>query len=47
MKNIINLSVIGGLLLLCVSAAAIVSPLFWCAVAGTGFYVPEVISELE
>ncbi len=47
MNNILNLSVFGGLLLLCVSAATIVNPVFWCAAVGVGFYTPEVISEIR
>ena len=46
-KNISTLSLIGGLLVVLISAATIVNPLFWCAAVGTGMYVPEALSEIE
>lgn len=47
MKNIINLSVFGGLLLLLGLAALIVNPLFYVPTAGVAIYTPEVLSEVE
>lgn len=47
MNNIFNLSTVGGIVLLAVSAALIVNPLFWCVAAGGAFYVPETLSEIE
>ena len=46
-KNILTLSIVGGMLVVLISAAAIVNPLFYCVAAGTGMFVPEAISELD
>lgn len=46
-KNILNLSAFGGLLLLTALVAVIVDPLAWCGTAGVSIYAPEVFSEVE
>lgn len=46
LKNIFTLSAMGGLLVVLLSAAAIVNPLFYCVAAGVGVYVPEALSEV-
>lgn len=47
LKNIFTLSTMGGLLVVFLSAAAIVNPLFYCLAAGVGMYVPEALSEID
>jgi hypothetical protein len=47
LKNIFTLSIMGGLLVVLLSAAAIVNPLFYCVAAGVGVYLPEAFSEIE
>ena len=46
-RNILNLSAIGGILLLTICAAVIVSSLFWTTTVGVGMFVPEALSEVE
>ena len=46
-KNIVNLSAVGGILLLTICAAVIVSPLFWTTTVGVGMFVPEAVSKVE
>jgi hypothetical protein len=45
-KNIVNLTVIGGLLLF-FSIAGFANPIWFVPDAGVAIFVPEVISELE
>lgn len=47
MKNIINLTIFGGLLVVLGSAGFIVDPVFLIPAAGVGVFAPEAISELE
>jgi len=46
-QNILTLSIVGGLLVILISAAAIVNPLFYCVAGGVGMYVPEALSEVQ
>ena len=46
-KNIFTLSTMGGLLVVFLSAAAIVNPLFYCVAGVVGVYMPEALSEIE
>jgi len=46
-KNIFTLSTMGGLLVIFLSAAAIVNPLFYCVAATVGLYVPEALNEID
>lgn len=46
-KNIVNLSGLGGILLLTVIAGAIVNPMVFCATAGAAMFIPEALSEVE
>lgn len=47
MKNIINLSFVGALLLLFGAAGFIVDAMFLVPAAGALIFVPEAISEIE
>lgn len=47
MKNILNLSLIGGLILLFGAAGFIVDAMFLVPAAGAAVFVPEAVSEID